>query len=208
MSESAFETYTFEIMGISPLINSKPFVSERSSNESAPAFEERCWSERMHVDDNGNLFRPSRELHMTLFLGAKNDGEKIKGKNATTYASRVGTSTMSSDMELWLPADKGGKTVLSRRLTKDDAVKRSFFVPADGKSGSGVRVTRFFPELPTWAGRFDVTIFDHNLLEDIERVLRFLRKAGIAAGVGAWRPANRGTYGRFTVLGYSKKSAQ
>jgi len=77
----------------------------------------------------------------------------------------------------------------------DDVEGEWLFVPADGTAGSGKRVSKCFPCVPVWAGKVEYTIIDPVINQDVfERVLSV---SGSLIGIGRFRPANRGYYGRF-----------
>jgi hypothetical protein len=56
---------------------------------------------------------------------------------------------------------------------------------------------RRFPIIPGWEARFDVHILDPIVTKTIFREM--LGIAGMFKGIGRYRPANRGTNGRFEI---------
>ena len=56
---------------------------------------------------------------------------------------------------------------------------------------------RRFPQIPHWETRFDVHILDPIITEQIFREM--LGIGGMFKGIGRYRPANRGTNGRFEI---------
>ena len=73
----------------------------------------------------------------------------------------------------------------------------TYFVPADGRRGSGKRVTKHFPVIQKWAGDVMFYVLDETITEDVFR--EHLEEAGRFIGIGRFRPRNNGFYGRFTV---------
>ncbi len=65
----------------------------------------------------------------------------------------------------------------------------------NGVRGSGKRVTRRFPIVPSWKGTFDIHLLDPIITEDI--LAEMLEIAGLFIGVGRYRPENGGLNGRF-----------
>jgi len=56
---------------------------------------------------------------------------------------------------------------------------------------------RRFPIIPAWEARFDVHILDPIIVEGIFHEM--LAIGGMFKGIGRYRPANRGTNGRFEI---------
>jgi len=70
-------------------------------------------------------------------------------------------------------------------------------VPADGQPGGPKRVLKCFPVINEWAGEVVFTVLDDIITLDVLK--EHLDVAGQFIGVGSFRPANRGIYGRFVV---------
>ena len=80
-------------------------------------------------------------------------------------------------------------------IQKDDVEGEWLFVPSDGVPGGSKRVMKCFPKIEEWSGSVEFTILDPIINQEIfERVLTV---SGSLIGLGRFRPANRGYYGRF-----------
>jgi hypothetical protein len=77
------------------------------------------------------------------------------------------------------------------------------YLPSDGVSsirnrgGGSKRVWRRFPIVNEWSVEARFYLFDGRIGEDVFR--RHLADAGTFIGLGRWRPASRGTNGRFVI---------
>jgi hypothetical protein len=72
------------------------------------------------------------------------------------------------------------------------------YVPTDGRHGSGKRVWKTFPVLPKWEGVIEIIVMDEQVTQEV--LLNTVQTAGMFIGIGGRRPANRGDFGRFTVV--------
>jgi hypothetical protein len=79
----------------------------------------------------------------------------------------------------------------------EDVPPYDLFVTADGVPGSGKRVWKKFPYFPSWEAQVEYMVFDDMISEEVFE--RYLTDAGQFIGVGSFRPANRGWFGRFEV---------
>ncbi len=176
---------TCTIVGISPISFSAPIASVKGGNETHDEFENRTWRERIHVDaKTGEAYMPPSAIKNCLTDIAAYLGEKIKGQRNATYTKRIKSGiSVVSPLMFGVKADK----IDSERL----------FVPSDGKPGGGSRVWKNFPYIPEWKADVEVIILDEIITP--EKLCEFLEKAGLFIGVGRFRPARNGHYGRFKV---------
>jgi hypothetical protein len=70
-------------------------------------------------------------------------------------------------------------------------------VPADGKPGGNKRVDKIFPYVLAWEGDVTFFILDETITRDI--FVYTLSQAGKFIGLGYWRPARDGYWGRFDL---------
>ncbi len=153
--------------------------------ESADAYERRCWRHRIHKDESGEVFIPPMAMKNCLAEAAKFLSLQIPGKGKATYTKHFEAGIMVID-----PIKLG--------VQADALQGESLFVPADGKRGSGRRVTRIFPLIPSWQGSTVIHVIDETITEDVLR--KHLIEAGNLIGMGRFRPRNNGYYGRFTLV--------
>jgi hypothetical protein len=184
-----------KLKSVSPYSQSRPIQSAKGTGESADAFEERTWRERLHVDENGKVFIPPMAIKNALPEAAKFLGESVPGKGKATWTKHFEAGLLIVDpVPLGIEASK----VQGERL----------FVPADGVRGSGKRVWKVFPVIAEWTGTVEINVLDPLLVSDIEKckkdvtqcsLYRHLEHAGKFIGIGRFRPRNNGFYGRFSV---------
>ena len=82
-------------------------------------------------------------------------------------------------------------------IKKDEVEGEWLFVPSDGKPGGSTRVSKCFPLIHEWQGEVTWYVLDETITEDVFR--RHLVEAGNFIGVGRFRPARGGFYGRFVT---------
>lgn len=171
-----------DLRSTSPYSQSRVLSSPRRESERPDEHEKRCWRERCHVDDKGQVYIPPMAFANSIKEAAKYASIKIPGQRNATYTRKFESAVMVTD-QLYL----GTKV--------DDVQGEWFFVPSDGKKGGGSRVMKCFPMVPSWSGRVEFYVLDQAITADVfERVLRI---CGVLIGVGRFRPARGGFYGRF-----------
>jgi len=178
------KTATCKLSSLSPYSQSRFHDTEKLEKENADDYEKRTWRNRLHVDDAGHVFIPPMAFKNCIAEAAKFLSVQIPGKGKATYTKHFEAGIMVVE-PLTLP-------------DKADAVGGQwFFVPADGRRGSGKRVKKCFPMISKWEGSVTFLILDDTITEE---TLRYhLEQAGALIGVGRFRPRNNGFYGRFKV---------
>jgi len=83
------------------------------------------------------------------------------------------------------------------KVKADNIKYEKLFVPSDGISGSGKRVFKHFPLIPSWEAWAEFAILDDIIIKDVFK--EHLQQAGMFIGIGRFRPQSNGAYGRFTV---------
>lgn len=173
---------TIKLNGLSPISFGKYHRSEMREKESRADYEERTWREKMHYDNENNVFIPSTMVKNCLAEAAKYMGMQIKGKGKSTYTKHFEAGVIvEKDIPLSVKKDK----------VKEEWV----FVPSDGRRGGTTRVEKCFPKIEKWAGTTDVLILDDVITKDVFE--KHLSEAGRFIGLGRFRPRNNGYYGRF-----------
>lgn len=158
--------------------------SPRKKQEPYDEHEKRCWKERLHVTDTGNIFIPAMAFKLGLVDACKYLGHNIPGKGKATY-TKIFTCAVQC------PED----VVLS--VKEKDVQGEWVMVPANGKPGAGSRVRKCFPVIEKWEAdvKFivaDLTVTKPVFSEHLDALGRFI-------GIGRFRPQNRGCYGLFSV---------
>lgn len=83
-------------------------------------------------------------------------------------------------------------------LKKDELVPERLFLPSDGRRGSGSRVKKIYPLIQKWEGELEIIVTDDTITQKV--LQEHLEAFGKYIGIGRFRPANNGYYGRFEVV--------
>lgn len=180
---------TVTLKSTSPYEQSKHYEVPKFDKESAKDYEARTWRNRMHTDDNGDVFIPPIALKNCLSEAAKYLSIQIPGKGKATYTKHFEAGIMVLE-----PILLGIKA--------DDVKGVWIFVPSDGKRGGGKRVEKCFPVMPRWEATATIYVLDETITEDV--FIQHLTEAGKFIGMGAFRPRNNGYFGRFEIVGKIK----
>ena len=177
-------TATVKVSGTAPYSQSRPILAEKKPKEGPKEYEERTWRERIHADKDGAVYMPPTAW-----------------KNGIAEAAKY----------LSLPHPNGGRAKLTKHFVsgvlvadrvylgvkKEDMDGEWLFVPSDGRRGGGKRVWKCFPYVPEWEAEVVVHLLDDVITKDAFR--QVIEEMGKFIGVGRFRPANNGFYGRFSV---------
>lgn len=167
-----------------PYSQSKFINTPKLPKESAIDYEARTWRERMHYDDDGQVFIPPMQFSNNIKEAAKYLSIAIPGEGKARYTKHFEAGVLVTD-----------KMYIGQH--KDDIKNESLLVPSDGKRGGGKRVIKTFPLILEWKGDITYHIFDDKITEEV--FSRILEEAGLLIGIGRFRPKNWGYYGRFIV---------
>ena len=182
-----FPSIHITIRGTGCFSQSKKLRETRGKKEDWSQFYSRVWKQQAHVGPDGELIViPAFSIHQALIGGAKKGRLKpVAAKKAVEVLhARLTTGIM-------IPDDAQTDLKLS------EAVPQTFNCHSNGKRGAGTRVDRTFPVWMSWSAWFDVWLLDETLTkEDIDEACRW---AGVANGLGRYRPENGGSNGRFIV---------
>lgn len=170
---------------ITPYSQSRAFQSEPNEKESKAKFEERCWREKAHANEAGEIFIPAMSLKYAVDEACKRLGLQIPGQGKTRYTKyfEAGQYCMEGPTIGIKVADVPGEWV---------------YCNADGKRGSGTRVMRCFPVIAQWKATAKFAVLDEKIPEDVFE--QCLRESGLYVGIGRFRPQNQGFYGRFKLV--------
>lgn len=178
------KTAIARLESITPYSQSKHYETPKLPRETSADYENRTWADRLHTDENDEVFIPPMAFKNCVSEVAKFLGKQIPGKGKSTYTKHFEAGVLVMD-----PLKLGVK--------KADVQRETYFVPADGRRGSGKRVTKHFPVIPHWTGDVTFYVLDDTITESVFR--EHLEEAGKFIGIGRFRPRNNGFYGRFTV---------
>jgi hypothetical protein len=138
---------------------------------------------------------PAMMAKKSLDAAVKRSGEKVPNRRGATYTKFFESGCIpDGDFPLIHPSQNGSK---GEPILKNHVKGEKLFVPSDGVAGGGKRVTKYFPLIKEWETYGTFAILE-NLI-DPDTFKRMLKHAGTFVGLGRWRPANAGLYGRFVV---------
>jgi hypothetical protein len=183
----SMKTATIKLRGSSPLLQSKAHEEPKLNKEGWDAYEERTWASKAHLNDEGKVIIPAIAFKRSLDAVAKYLSVQIPGKGKSTYTKHFVSGVTIGDCDL----------VTQYKI--DEVIKARIHCNSDGVRGSGKRVYRYFPQLPSdWNGVLEMLIFDDTITEEVFQ--SHLVNAGLFMGVGAFRVGNGGFCGRFQVV--------
>lgn len=182
------------IQGVTPLLmNRFTEASEVAvSGGMAPAFRgdkgaprEQAAAKR-YADEAGNLFIPGANLYACI-IAAGTFHKAGKSKLTTLKTSLIPAGVMLDDLICPLHAPDG------KALTAWEVDSRSVVIPS-----TGGRIMCHRPRMDEWQCTFtievDATMFAPNLIRAV------VDDAGKKIGLGDFRPARKGPFGRFVVV--------
>jgi hypothetical protein len=180
---------TVTLTGASPYSQSRRYDGEipKLDKEGNDAYDKRNWREHQHYDRaTGEVFIPPMAIKNALVGASQLFPEKIPGKGQKTWTKHIMAGIIIDE-----PVMLG--------VNKDETEGEIQYCDAQGKKGSmgGTQVPRKFPVLREWEGKAKFYILDDTISKEIFE--KYLVEAGKFVGVGRWRPANNGLYGRFHV---------
>lgn len=179
------------LTSLSPYSQSRFHNIPRGDKENPEDHEARTWRERLHKDEEGNVYIPPMALKNCITEAAQFLSVKIPNKGKATYTKHFEAGIMVLErMSLRSPKDN---TVIKAEVVRGDWI----FTPSDGKRGGGSRVMKCYPVIDNWSGTAEFLILDDTITEPVFKY--HLEQAGSLIGVGRFRVRNRGYYGRFKV---------
>jgi hypothetical protein len=178
---------TLSIAGITPYSQSRQHDDPLLEGEARDAYDARTWRSKLNIaerDGKPTVVIPAHGLHQAIAAAAKYSKRQIPGQGKATWTAKfLAGITLMEDPSLGIdPASVGCVTISAN---------------ADGIRGSGKRVTRRFPIIPTWSATFDVYILDQIITQEVFREM--VEISGMFIGIGRFRPEKGGTNGRFKI---------
>lgn len=164
--------------------------TEKLSKEGPDLYEQRTWREKATYNADGIIEIPAMALKQSLDRASKVLGEQIPGKGKATYSKFFVSGVLCT-----------GNVPLG--VHKDEVASQTINANSDGVRGSGKRVKRTFPVIPTWKGVAEFLIMDNTITQDVFE--RTLRTSGKIVGIGRFRPENGGLNGRFKPVKFEWK---
>ena len=126
---------------------------------------------------NGTIYQPASHIRGTLINAGKD--LRIKGKGKATYS----------------------KTLASMVVVEPEAIPHKFkewtvFPACTVNPSTKGRIVTYRPKFDKWELEFRLIIDDEVPIEVVKEALE---RAGRYVGIGDWRPATKGMYGKFMV---------
>jgi hypothetical protein len=162
-------------------------------------YESRTWRNRLHVNENGQVFIPPMAFKNCLTEAAKFLAIQIPNKGKATYTKHFEAGVLVTE-PIVLP------------LLRDKVEHEVLFVPSNGMRGAGKRVEKVFPIIREWKGTLQIVVFDETILNAFDSskktvLQHVLEQGGMFVGIGRFRPRNNGFYGRFKIQEFAVQEA-
>jgi len=177
--------YNVEIKGISPLLMNRFLPAElvetkvRRGNTKDISVEDK-----LYMTEDGKCYVPNTYIRNSLIEAGKTI--RIKGRGKSTYSKLLGSSLIVQPDNIIINSSTGWE---------------SFTVTAVNPTTKGrMMVTR--PMFRDWKLSFEAVVLDDIPEGDFRNILD---EAGRYVGIGDWRPAKKGMYGKFVVTKLERK---
>jgi len=178
------------LRGITPLLMHNPMGSMTQTGAKTPAQRipkpEDEAERATYQDEEGNLVFPMAAIPSAILYAAI--GYKIgrRGAKSVLAGALLNFTSLDGDVE-WLPlTDHNGVPQTEYEIDiRRVVIQRS-------------AILRARPKLKEWQTELIIT-FDEQFV-DRETVLLTLKRAGVVAGLGDFRPQRGGLFGRFEVI--------
>ena len=180
------KTYNVAITGISPLLMNRPstligdIAKEKTQTEESPV---QSAEKKLYINDEKKLYQPETHIKGALVEAGKD--QKVVGKGKSTYSKIVGYAVEINPFEIihkkqkWTP----------------------YSVLAVNPSTRG-RNLLHRPMLKEWELEFAITFDEEQIPASILKEI--LERAGKFVGIGDWRPAKKGRFGKFQVTSFKE----
>ena len=178
------KTVEVHITGLSPYSSSRQHDTPKIDKERPDEYDQRTWREKLTTAADGTVVIPAMAFKQALDKCAKTLSIQVPGKGKATFTKHFLSGCVClQDVSLGIHKDKVAPITINAH--------------ADGVRGSGKRVKRTFPQIPSWHGVATFALLDDAITKDVfERVMR---ESGSFVGVGRFRPENGGLNGRYTI---------
>jgi len=171
--------YSVSIKGVSPLLMNRFLPAELlETNVKRGNTKDVNVEDKLYLTEDGKPYVPSTYIRNSLIEAGKSI--RIKGRGKSTYSKLLGSSLIVQPDTIVINSSTGWE---------------SFTVTAVNPTTKGrVMVTR--PMFKDWKLSFEAVVLD-DISEEVFR--NILDEAGRYVGIGDWRPAKKGMYGKFVV---------
>ncbi len=179
------KTYNVTITGITPLLMNRPSaligdnIKEKVQTELTP----KESAELKIYEIDGKLYQPETHIKGSLVESGKN--QKVVGKGKATYSKIVGYAVEINPFEIVHKKQKW----------------ETFSVLAVNPTTKG-RNMLHRPMLKEWELDFEVTFDEDQIPSSVLKEV--FERAGRIVGIGDWRPAKKGRFGKFQVTSFKE----
>ena len=182
------QTYDVTIKGVTPLLMNRPTseIDETSKERKIGNETPQSRAEKKLYEINGELYTPATHLQGALIEAGKHKKVMKKGTSKATYSKIVGYAVEVNPFEIVHKKQKW----------------EVFNIQAVNPTTKG-RNLLSRPMLKDWELDFEVT-FDETEL-DQATLKELFDIAGRIVGIGDWRPAKKGRFGKFQVVSWKPK---
>jgi len=177
------KTFEIKIEGVTPLLFNRFIQSsiENKVKKRVGSTKEILVEDKLYKDGEGNICIPSTWVYGSLVEAGK--AFKIQGKGKSTYSKLIGSSVMiNPEMSIVKPQDWDNYTISA----------------VNPMTRGRIMVTR--PRLNKWEVVFKIDFDEDDL--PIEVLKNIVDYAGQYTGIGDWRPAKKGQFGKFIVTSF------
>jgi len=180
------KTYNITIQGTSPLLMNRPsaLIGDISKDKKPHSNDAKVEAEKKIYELDGKLYQPATHFQGAIVEAGKH--KKVVGKGKSTYSKIVGYATEINPFEIIHKKQKW----------------EVFSILAVNPSTKGRNILHR-PMLKEWELDFEVTFDETEVPESIMKELFDI--AGRIVGVGDWRPAKKGRFGKFQVTNWKEK---
>jgi len=183
-------TYSATIQGITPLLMNRPseeLIAETSKERKTGNETPQTKADAKLYSRDGVIYQPATHLQGCLVEAGKNLKVMGKGTARATYSKIAGYAIEVNPFEM------------EHKKTKWEI----FSVLAVNPTTKG-RNMLHRPMFREWELDFEVTFDDTEISQEI--VKQLLDIGGRIVGIGDWRPAKKGRFGKFQVTKWDGKS--
>jgi len=170
------------IKGISPLLMNRPdmleFQDKAKKKQAGVDILEKQFETKQYKTSDGELFTPDTHIKGTMMEAGKTF--KVSSKGKATYSKIVGYGVVIKPAQI---------------IHKMQELEKHIVLAVNPSTKGRNPVCR--PMLPTWELDFTIEYdADEIPFGTLKEILDY---AGRKIGIGDWRPAKKGTFGKFIV---------
>lgn len=173
--------YNVKIKGITPLLQNKPemygfdvqWIEKKASTDT-----DKETLKKLYINNKGLIYQPSTHFEGCLMEAGKKI--KVKGQGKSTYSKLFGSMVSIEETEIV-------------HLNQKYEIFKTTVVNPNTKG----RMISLRPMIKDWEVEFNITFEDEIPADVIKEAFEI---AGKYIGVGDWRPAKKGKFGKFQVV--------